>query len=463
MLIDGLRADVAQELPGWRRLAARAVRLRVDVGTPSFSRPVYAVLGTGAPQAHTGVRTNRFEGEVPIDSLFARLVDQGRRAAVVAEDIDWWARLYAPHLGTGAVLRGERVLPTALASFEDTDLLLVHLLAVDHTSHGTGPRSTQAMEAARWADDVASRLVAHARSLGWTVLVGADHGHVLAGGHGGDEPEVRLAPALLAGPGVAARSGGAPLEIRAVDLAPTLAALLGCAAPAQAEGRIVTEALSGASARWAPEVDRLDVAQLRLWRAWVDALSSKRATVWSLDPALQASALQTTARRSSRDLRLLVASLLIGTVFVLLLWRGRRRALVQLLVATSYPVLAAGLYRGVVGRFSFSDVSLRAPFIRSLGAVLAVALVPAAVQLAWLAWRGRGRVGGDRELAGWAAMGLLPAALPALVNAAWLGWPSGSHLAEPAALFLPLVTGPALAAYLAALGLLMVILARGRR
>jgi predicted AlkP superfamily phosphohydrolase/phosphomutase len=63
-----------------------------------------------------------------------------------------------------------------------------------------------------------------------------------SGGHG-FWPDDRLMQAIfyLAGPGV--RRGAKVPPIRHIDIAPTLAHLLGIPAPAQAEGRVVTEAL----------------------------------------------------------------------------------------------------------------------------------------------------------------------------------------------------------------------------
>src|SRR5213075_1099499 len=66
------------------------------------------------------------------------------------------------------------------------------------------------------------------------VLVTADHGHVDGGGHGGDEPIVRTTFALARGPGV---HDGARAKGRAIDVAPTLSALLGVPAPSTSEGR----------------------------------------------------------------------------------------------------------------------------------------------------------------------------------------------------------------------------------
>ncbi|HMG22012.1 MAG TPA: hypothetical protein VK607_11860, partial [Kofleriaceae bacterium] len=82
------------------------------------------------------------------------------------------------------------------------------------------------------------------------VIVTADHGHVEPGGHGGAEPEVSHVPLVLAGAGIA--PGAIALDPRLVDVAPTVAALLGVPAPGHAEGRTLVELLelpAGAAAR----------------------------------------------------------------------------------------------------------------------------------------------------------------------------------------------------------------------
>ena len=64
-----------------------------------------------------------------------------------------------------------------------------------------------------------------------TVIVTADHGHVSRGGHGGAEPEVSSVPLVLAGKGIV--PGASARNAQLVDVAPTVAALLGVPAPGQ--------------------------------------------------------------------------------------------------------------------------------------------------------------------------------------------------------------------------------------
>jgi len=74
-----------------------------------------------------------------------------------------------------------------------------------------------------------------------TVIVTADHGHVASGGHGGSEREVSNVPLVLAGRGIV--PGATARDAQLIDVAPTVAALLGIPAPRHAEGRALVELL----------------------------------------------------------------------------------------------------------------------------------------------------------------------------------------------------------------------------
>src|SRR5262249_13408905 len=74
-----------------------------------------------------------------------------------------------------------------------------------------------------------------------TVLVTADHGHRDSGGHGGDEPACLSVPMVAAGAGIRAGRFG---PARLVDVAPTVAALLGLPVPAASQGQPLVDMLS---------------------------------------------------------------------------------------------------------------------------------------------------------------------------------------------------------------------------
>jgi hypothetical protein len=86
-----------------------------------------------------------------------------------------------------------------------------------------------------------------------TVVVTSDHGAVDSGTHGSDTPVQRRCPAFAYGPGIV-RGAAPPRRVPQIDLAPTLAALLGVAAPAHGLGVSIVEWLA------LPEAARADHA-----------------------------------------------------------------------------------------------------------------------------------------------------------------------------------------------------------
>ncbi|WP_010043026.1 alkaline phosphatase family protein [Streptomyces chartreusis] len=117
---------------------------------------------------------------------------------------------------------------------DDPDVVFVYFGATDEAGHATGPLSpaydrallTQDTHLGRLLDAIDARRSDPARAdEHWTVLVTTDHGHLDAGGHGGDTPAEREVFVVLAGPGV---PGGTRLDTpRLVDIAPTVLDRLG--------------------------------------------------------------------------------------------------------------------------------------------------------------------------------------------------------------------------------------------
>ena len=73
------------------------------------------------------------------------------------------------------------------------------------------------------------------------IVVVADHGHTKKGGHGGTEPEVLGVPLIFAGAGI--DRAGTATDARLIDVAPTISALLGIAAPGHGLGTTLTHVL----------------------------------------------------------------------------------------------------------------------------------------------------------------------------------------------------------------------------
>jgi arylsulfatase A-like enzyme len=116
----------------------------------------------------------------------------------------------------------------------DPDVVFVYFGATDEAGHAKGPLSPAYDQALLTQDSHLGRLLetieARRSDPGradehWTVLVTTDHGHLDAGGHGGDTRAEQEVFVILAEPGV---PGGTRLDTpRLVDIAPTVLDRLG--------------------------------------------------------------------------------------------------------------------------------------------------------------------------------------------------------------------------------------------
>lgn len=224
LLLDGLRVDEAAALPAMRDFSAGARAGNLLFPSPTFSTGGYHALVTGASNELTGVVTNRYVfleggGAPRLDTVADRVRALGGRERYLAEDLDWLLQLLTPVAAAREVVglrEFDAAVTRALDDFGASDapgLLVAHLLAVDESAHEGGIASAQHRAALVRANALIAAL--HRAQQARPALVAvvlADHGHVDAGGHGGDEPDVQRAPFAL-------RAQGLPAG-RVEDLAP---------------------------------------------------------------------------------------------------------------------------------------------------------------------------------------------------------------------------------------------------
>ncbi|HUG87429.1 MAG TPA: alkaline phosphatase family protein [Actinomycetota bacterium] len=243
VVVDGLRVDTSEAMPGLQRLGEEGSALVARASQPSLSFPGWTNLVSGAPPQISGVTTNWYEGRVAVDSIPASARRAGLTTAVAGGAGwrqlfrgDWDHRFYVPDARRFA---DERIGDAALRilSEEDPDFLLVHLPDVDHRGHETGVDAVY-RDAALGADTVIQRIAEAAGDA--AMIVTSDHGHIEAGGHGGPEEEVILTPLALWGDGLVPGARG---MVAQSDVAPTVAALLGIGRPAHATGTLRVELL----------------------------------------------------------------------------------------------------------------------------------------------------------------------------------------------------------------------------
>ena len=279
VIVDGLRLDASRKMRYLATLREQGVDGRATSHYPSWSRPNYVSILTGVPPQASGVRTNRHYTPVPIDSLMDRVRDAGLHSAVASEyspmpaiflrPVDPAQRAQVDQVDIDVAMEKEegddlppmpelelrspfddgRYTPwpgglvdaarAQLATGHDLQVILISI--VDAAGHKEGAASEEYAAAVQMADRRLSRLLPPLDLTKTTVIVLADHGHTGPGGHGGVEPEVLNVPLVMIGAGV--RPGSEPQGARLIDVAPTVAALLGMPAPGHGLGRTLTEVL----------------------------------------------------------------------------------------------------------------------------------------------------------------------------------------------------------------------------
>jgi hypothetical protein len=230
--------------------------LAVEPAYPARTVVCFSSMLTGATPAEHGMRSN-FAPRLGVrcESVFDVLERHGRRGRLVGI-----AHLLDP-FGEDVVRSVTSVQPTAeidrsltaearrVVVEEDPDLLVLQLLAADQLGHVRGVRSPeyldQLAETDRQVGDFLDFLEERGRLDDATVILMADHGQGRGiGGHGHLDWGERPVPFVVWGRGAA--PGTISAEPRSVlELATTIARLLGVPAPEAARGRPLLPADDG--------------------------------------------------------------------------------------------------------------------------------------------------------------------------------------------------------------------------
>ena len=256
VLIDGLRDDTSRKpevMPFLNELRGQSAWATVHSRTPSYSDPGWSALMIGAwPDVSDGPAMNTPYDTTPAwtqDNLFSAAHRLSLKTGF--SGFYWWKKLIPPtDVDASFYNQGEdqtadrEVVDAALTWLHDEDyqLVLIHLEQVDYAGHFEGgPRDPRWDAAATRADGLLKEIVSTLDLNRDTVLIVSDHGQIDRGGHGGQEPSTMVEPFVLVGAGV--KPGKYP-DIQQVDVAPTVAALLGLNTPATAQGIVQTDMLT---------------------------------------------------------------------------------------------------------------------------------------------------------------------------------------------------------------------------
>lgn len=290
ILLDGLRVDTASNselMPELARLRNQGASSTMISHPPSYSEPGYTTILTGAwPDINDGPAFNLEYGEIPAitqETIFKTANAAGLKTAISAY---YWFEELIPqeHVDLSFYTPGEdreadrAVVDAALPWVTDNsiNLLLVHIDQIDYAGHYEGGSVSAGWdEAAARSDQLLAELMADIDLSTTTLLVFSDHGHIDAGGHGGHDEVTLQEPFVAVGLGINPGEYG---NIQMVDLAPTIAILLGTSLPSSTEGNPLVDMLT-LSGNQLEDIDRIhNSQQTKLIEAYAMALGTNEAS-----------------------------------------------------------------------------------------------------------------------------------------------------------------------------------------
>jgi hypothetical protein len=495
VIVDGLRLDKSYDLPYLDSLRRVGVNAAARSHYPTWSRPNYVSILTGVPPEASGVRTNHHHTPVAIESLMDRARDAGlitamatdydvlprlflrartprrgepevRLAAThsdedsdeqvdetaddldVMEDSELAAAVRAPDANLESPFNDARYAPWPGGFVEvgsaltagDADLVVMLVGAVDVAGHAHGGASEQYRAAARIADHAIARALEDVDLTRDAVIVTADHGHTDRGGHGGMEPEVLTVPLVAAGAGI--KPGSIPRDARLIDIAPTVAELLGIAAPGHGLGRTLVEIL-----------DANNATVLARKVADTQRLTMTRAVVAAAEATAEIDVLENRALRIVGVLG--GAGLAIALATLLVRRRVLRLDLRALLVSVPAFFIVYYALIGAVGSFSPSLLPAKGHLATTMAKYGVAAMI---VHLLFSLWALRSKPTLAERLAtanGIAWLGLMLAMVPA--GLAWAFFPP-PYVRVPSPLWLVLIPAIEVAVACAAVDVAIVLM-----
>jgi hypothetical protein len=290
VIVSGLGSDLLDsfEWPILQQLAQTGANATIISQPPTYSQTARMTLVTGASAELNGLppldRPLNELTPTAADTVFARAHAAGLKTALLGR-VDWRTLIPRDQLDETFFIEAPgpeadaAILDTSLLALKDTslDLLVIQFNSLNWTIKGQGGRAGQFVLSAVAETDEALGQLARAVDLNNSVMiVVGDHGLTIAGGQGGAEPEVTQQPLVMLGKGI---MPGDYSPVQQVDVAPTLAVLLGAAPPSAAQGRILFEMLDfepqqRVAAQMALTQQRLDLAQ-----AYLVSLTGPEATL----------------------------------------------------------------------------------------------------------------------------------------------------------------------------------------
>ena len=415
VLVDGLRLDASRRMPFLNQLRQGGADLESEIGLPSFSLPGRATLLTGAWQDVHGQTTNMKPRPLAVEHLFQVARRRGVGTALAAgpapfQLFDPWVdrRILFAEVDPDADLRAleaelamrEEVVEKALSK-PPNGFWMAELISVDEAGHEWGGASAAYAQMAARVDAVLRQLVGRLDLTRTTLVVTSDHGHTDRGGHGGTETSVTRVPLVLAGAAVRPGTRG---RARHIDVAPTVAVLLGLPIPASSQGWPLIDYLAVSPEQARDAAARVETQRRAFLAAFAARLGEPPPASLGSDPEapfqpenVDAAADRVRDRRLERELRgrrlkaaglLGILALAVVTLAALVGWRQVAVASTAALSGflayrLAFPLFGLGYSMSILNRDEELD-----PFFHHDMLLAAMAcLLAAAAAGAWRRWR----------------------------------------------------------------------------
>ncbi len=451
VIVDALREDTSRRpdvMPFLNELRRRGAWATMHSQPPSWSQPSWTTICTGAWPEINDAPTINVEHERlwawTQDNIFAAAKRAGLKTAV--SGYDWWEKLVKPEWrDAGFFTPGEDdaadrdVVNAAMPWLQSGEyqFVLIHLDQVDYAGHHEGgPRDPRWNAAAARADGMLKQIAGALDFKKDTLIVLSDHGQIDRGGHGGQDPIVLVEPFVMVGAGV--RPGQYP-DIQMVDVAPTIAVLLGTNIPASSEGWPRVEMLGSVPSGQVNAA--MNAQQARLSSAYEKAIGVTQQTIAPGETAPG----RILAARWAREIWELLLRVAIALVVTLagagiLIWKRSRDVARLALSAVVYIIVYNIIFAVLTGNvYSMSTVppTSATDFVIELAGYTLAAAIPTWLLAMWLsgAFRQSARDAAQATYA-FAFITIYLLYLPALLGLAVNGATTTWRLPDPLIAFL---------------------------
>jgi hypothetical protein len=237
------------DMPNLEMLMDAGATASVVSRAPTYPLPAWTTLITGLwPELNNAPITDAGKvarQPVYFDHIFAAAHDAGLRTAIAGFE-GWKSLLPSDTVDASYYSNAEdafadaEVAQAAFGFIADSqyNLILVHFSQLDAVGQSDGTIDLAYQSAARQIDAYLRQIMRLVNPANSALLVTSDHGLMEDGGLGGDEPELTRLPLVMVGEHIVP---GIYSPVDQVDMAPTIAALLGTRLPATAQGRPLYE------------------------------------------------------------------------------------------------------------------------------------------------------------------------------------------------------------------------------